>query len=590
MEHHPSLQTQDSVFIVPTVNQAINPGCPPPIEQSGSVVYIQLEVRAVDLKKKDFIGTSDPICYLQVPRSRTLNVTKNTKWKSMSQTEIVNNSTSPTWSHRFRMPFLFEQNQPLRFYLVDIDNLKTQKGDNLGICVVPLAKIVRNGTCTLPLTDVNGRSGKFGKLTIRAHDENAAGQVRLKLSLGGKSLQNVELIGRSDPFYQIFCLLPSERATNLVTSETVMNNLNPRWKPQTVIVPTASHPWEQVQLNIKVFDWNQTKAHRLIGETTFPLSQLTQAPSPSFTLLNDQKSNRLFSRNKGCGELLVHEAKPQEMPSFIAYVQGGLRLKFVVAVDFTSSNLPVDNVDSLHYMPDVNHPSVYAQALHAVGSVVTGYIPDGWITALGFGAKLPGGTEPSFDFALTGQADPRISGVEGLLSAYTQASKNVKLAGPTLFTPLIRNTMKICKEDPVSQGNQNFTVLLILTDGMITDLAETIDAIIDASYSSPLSIVIVGVGKQDFSAMKRLDSDDKALCSEDGKRVAKHDIVQFTHFDSSESLEELAAEVLHEVPQRLVEYLMDAGIKPNVVPMAASGGAPPQYGAGVKPMFTPGYE
>lgn len=556
-----------------------------PMDQSGSVVYIKMEVRAVDLRKRDFIGTSDPICYLQVPERRTLNVTKKTKWKSIAKTEVVNNSTSPSWSKRFRVPFLFEQHQPLRFYLVDVDNVKTQKGDNLGICVVPLANIVRNGSVTESLTDTNGRKGKFGKLTIRAHDENAAGQVRLKLSLAAKSLTNVEFMGKSDPFYQIHCLLPNgSAATNLCTSETIMNNLSPVWKLQKIIVPTGGHPWEKVELNVKVFDWNKTLKHRLIGETTFALSELVQNPPSSFTLINHNK-NKKFSRNKGCGDLLVLEAKAQKMPNFISYVQGGLRLKFVVAVDFTSSNRPVGNVDSLHYMGDPSKPSVYAQALNAVGSVVGSYIPDGFITALGFGAKLPGCKEASFDFSMSGNPDPRVLGVGGLLSAYEKAAHSVKLSGPTRFTPLIQSTMKLCQGDPVSQNNQNFTILLILTDGLITDMKETIDTIIDASYSSPLSIVIVGVGKDDFSAMERLDSDDKKLCSEDGKRVAKHDIVQFTKFDSTDSLEALAAEVLHEVPSRLVEYMMDAGIKPNEVALGG-GGVPQQYGGG-PPMYPP---
>jgi len=40
-------------------------------------------------------------------------------------------------------------------------------------------------------------------------------------------------------------------------------------------------------------------------------------------------------------------------------------------------------------------------------------------------------------------------------------------------------------------------VLLILTDGEITDMESTVHAIVSAS-GQPLSIVIVGVGKADF--------------------------------------------------------------------------------------------
>ena len=49
-------------------------------------------------------------------------------------------------------------------------------------------------------------------------------------------------------------------------------------------------------------------------------------------------------------------------------------------------------------------------------------------------------------------------------------------------------------------------------------------AIISAS-SLPLSIIIVGVGDTDFSAMNELDSDEELL--NHGGRIAERDIVQF---------------------------------------------------------------
>ena len=56
----------------------------------------------------------------------------------------------------------------------------------------------------------------------------------------------------------------------------------------------------------------------------------------------------------------------------------------------------------------------------------------------------------------------------------------------------------------------NYTVLLLLTDGCIHDMSETINAIVKGSHL-PLSIIIVGVGKEDFSDMEVLDSDGVVL-------------------------------------------------------------------------------
>ena len=46
----------------------------------------------------------------------------------------------------------------------------------------------------------------------------------------------------------------------------------------------------------------------------------------------------------------------------------------------------------------------------------------------------------------------------------------------------------------------------MLTDGDISDMTDTMKAIIAASYL-PMSIIIVGVGMANFHAMRELDSD-----------------------------------------------------------------------------------
>lgn len=57
--------------------------------------------------------------------------------------------------------------------------------------------------------------------------------------------------------------------------------------------------------------------------------------------------------------------------------------------------------------------------------------------------------------------------------------------------------------------------LLILTDGDIHDMAETTDIIVELS-KFPVSIIIIGVGNEDFEKMKFLDSDDKILRNKKG--------------------------------------------------------------------------
>lgn len=71
-------------------------------------------------------------------------------------------------------------------------------------------------------------------------------------------------------------------------------------------------------------------------------------------------------------------------------------------------------------------------------------------------------------------------------------------------------------------------MLLIITDGVITDLDETRQALVNAA-KLPMSVIIVGVGGADFSAMEFLDSDGGSLRAPSGE-AAIRDIVQFVPF------------------------------------------------------------
>ena len=60
------------------------------------------------------------------------------------------------------------------------------------------------------------------------------------------------------------------------------------------------------------------------------------------------------------------------------------------------------------------------------------------------------------------------------------------------------------------QGQMTYNILLLLTDGTIHDMDRTTDLVCELA-ELPCSIIIVGVGNADFSAMEELDGDDGPL-------------------------------------------------------------------------------
>jgi len=71
--------------------------------------------------------------------------------------------------------------------------------------------------------------------------------------------------------------------------------------------------------------------------------------------------------------------------------------------------------------------------------------------------------------------DPECDGLDGVLAAYKKSLDNVKLYGPTHFNEVISVVNDMAQGLEVSQRNQKYIILLIITDGIINDMQKTID-------------------------------------------------------------------------------------------------------------------
>ena len=118
-------------------------------------------------------------------------------------------------------------------------------------------------------------------------------------------------------------------------------------------------------------------------------------------------------------------------------------------------------------------------------------------------------------FALNGEPlDPSISGLQNVLETYREALKTIDMAGPTVFGPLLEQFLGYVK---TKEKEKKYQILLILTDGIIHDMPTTKNLIVQLS-GLPCSIIIVGIGNADFSAMEELDGDDGIMRDDMGTR------------------------------------------------------------------------
>ena len=247
--------------------------------------------------------------------------------------------------------------------------------------------------------------------------------------------------------------------------------------------------------------------------------------------------------------------------SFIDYLRGGMQISLSLAIDFTASNEPPTNPKSLHYLSSYNNQ--YELAIKACGEIVAYYDYNQMFETYGFGGKFYGHQNVDHCFPLNCNFEnSEIYGLNEVLRQYREALNNCKLFGPTFFHYFIDKMNQKAFQQIQNKDYSRYHILMILTDGIIEDIDETINALVEASFL-PISVIIIGIGNADFSNMNILDADEEPLY-DDKNRKASRDLVQFVPFnDFKDNPNKLAEKVLEEIPRQIVEYYQHQNIPPG---------------------------
>uniref|UniRef100_A0A8D3DGS7 C2 domain-containing protein n=1 Tax=Scophthalmus maximus TaxID=52904 RepID=A0A8D3DGS7_SCOMX len=374
---------------------------------------------------------------------------------------------------------------------------------------------------------------KCGTIIVKAEELNNC-RESVMMQFCGNKLDKKDFFGKSDPFLVFHRSNEDGTFTICHKTEVVKNTLNPVWQAFKIPVRALCNGDYDRTIKVEVYDWDRDGSHDFIGEFSTSYRELS----------------------RGQSQFNVYEVSVVQRTNTLT--------RFVRMFPLSQTGNPAQPT-SLHYMSPYQL-NAYAMALKAVGEIIQDYDSDKMFPALGFGAKLPPDGRVSHEFALNGNPqNPYCTGIDGVMEAYYQSLKSVQLYGPTNFSPVINHVARYAAS--VKDGSQYF-VLLIITDGVISDMAQTKESIVNASCL-PMSIIIVGVGPAEFDAMVELDGDEIRISSRG--RYAERDIVQFVPFrdyidrtgNHILSMARLAKDVLAEIPDQFLSYMRTRGIKPS---------------------------
>ena len=540
----------------------------PPNSLAGNVptTQVELSISCRGLRDLDLTSKSDPQCFVYLKDSYQDN------YYEVGKTEMIKDSLNPEFVTKIQMNFNFEVVQKVRFDVIDIDPVEN---DFLGRMETSLAEIVA----------FKGR--QFIKPLIGKKRNLNCGQIIIVVE---EVIYNKQIITFTPACFQLRRNFLSKRSTfiqiwktnedgsNTVVHKTEVHrsSSDPVFNPITIRISLLCSGDVDRNIQFDVMKYSSSGDHRLLGSAFTTVNSMlnggTDANIFNLTKKPDQSKNR--------GTLQLKNILLKNETSFLDYIRGGTELHFAVAVDFTASNGPAHERSSLHYLHHSNtRPNPYEIALRSITQIISNYDMKGMYASFGFGAIVPPNKIVSHHFPLNGnELHPYCNGMDDLINCYKNILSKVTFYGPTNFAPVIEATAEIAKRN---QDGSNYFVLLIITDGIICDMNQTKKEIIKASHL-PLSIIIVGVGNADFSAMDELDSDGPVLSVDRMKAV--RDIVQFVPLNKFlgsgrnhvHSMVDLAKEVLFEVPGQVTSFMSLKGLKP-LQSQSTSGPSAPSF-------------
>ena len=524
---------------------------------------VELFFSCRSLANMDIIGKSDPVIYLKK------HVTGH-NYAEVGRTEVIRNDLNPDFARSFNLEFIFETKQKFKVEVIDVDNFNTLDGDYIGSAEFELADIIGSMHNMKILRLMDKKGNETGKCIVRLDKVKEENKKLITIKMGVNNIPKTSFFANHNSFVKIYKLRLTEAVlerikdqdtdySKLPVNEWLLVYKSKAIKGKDISLAPINMKSSKlcnnnfdIPLRVELWKYKSNGNHKNLGHLFITLNELVS-----------RMWKKPFSDHgkSTTAQLEVTDFKAVESFDFTDYLRGGLNITLLVGIDFTASNRDPDDPKSLHFLnpPQLN---LYQQSILAVGEVLQKYNHSKQIPSYGFGAKINGEPKATHFFPINmNYMDPCVSSFNELFKIYHETTQKILFSGPTYFRHIFKEVIDFTQRR-FEQDQNNYSVFLLLTDGCVNDMQETIDEIVRGCYQ-PLSIIIVGIGNENFGKMEILDADDVPLISSWGEKM-KRDIVQFVPFNKYKNNPLiLREEVLDELPAQVTSFFAMKGMKPQ---------------------------
>jgi hypothetical protein len=405
--------------------------------------------------------------------------------RKVGSTELIRDNRDPAWATIMSMDYLFESIQEMVIRVFQEEGGYPLTDENrhslIGECRFRLSDLMCATSQKMSLTVFHPNRKDQGTIEIRAEARTNVRDLFCVQFAGNKLANKDGWFGRSDPYLVISRLNEDNSYSIVWKSVRIDNNLNPKWAPVKLPMVSLCNGDVDRPLKIEIFDYEEHSKHQTMGVVETSVRGMISSNGAPFLVIEEEmkKKKRGYTNS---GTLICSNCIIEQHPSFSDFIMGGCELSLTVAIDFTGSNGDPRSPQSLHYIdPAGSRMNQYQDAILSVGSIIECYDSDHKFGVIGFGARC---RMANGEFCPVQHCFPvygggfEVDGIQGIMQAYKDAIPNIMFSGPTLFAPLINQTIAATAAKGCSQTNQKYTILLIITDGVINDMEATKAAIV----------------------------------------------------------------------------------------------------------------
>jgi hypothetical protein len=372
-----------------------------------------------------------------------------------------------------------------------------------------------------------------------------------------------KVLDKSNPYFRLERLNRDDQSWEVVwKSEVIKDSLSPTWMEARLPLQLLCNDDQQNPLKITIWDYEKhSSQHDHMGFVESTVAELVakakEGMIPVFMVMREQRKWFGGSKLKPVGLLKVLKSSVITIPSMLQYLGGSCSLDLMVGIDCSVANGDYSSEKNLHYSAS-HWLNDYQAGIQKLGAIVENFARGKHSSMWGFGAKIRGEYKNNYIMA------ERLCLGKEFVDTYDKhivADAFFELGEPALLKPLIQAvTFRTVRS---SKQRQNYTILCVFTAGDIADLQESVDLICTAAEDAPMSLVIIGVGNRDFSAIEKLTGDETGKLRDSRGIPIARQIVTFVSFKQfAGNANEVIAEALKEIPEQFVEYHVNNGIKP----------------------------